>query len=50
MMRLVWVLLFVSLFSLGAACSDDDYGKDLGGNHDQGVNTDGFDLAVNTTD
>jgi len=42
-----WVVL---LFLLAAACSDDDYGKDLGFHVDMAVNTDGFDLAANNSD
>lgn len=43
-MRWLFVLLFVgSLFAV--ACSDDDYGKDLG-NGDAGASTDGFDAGV----
>jgi len=43
-MRWLFLLLFVgSLFAV--ACSDDDYGKDLG-NGDAGASTDGSDSGV----
>ena len=48
-MRLAYLILLVGLL-FAAACSDDDYGRDMDGTNDAGAQTDGFDLAISTTD